>query len=321
MLSMAVNMAQTVPSVISEHYTTANGLPSNNVMCALRGSDGFLWLGTWYGLCRFDGGKFVTYNQPVKAASDNPPRKIESIAEDAQGTLWLKTVDWKLFTFNPRTLHFHAVDNELKQYAQNLQIIKIQRDDEGHVLLLTKDKTLLMAGTDKKGNINIQKLADAKGRIDRQTFQLREDIIQETKDYLVYVGRDYRIFTLRKGKTSLTEAMQKEEAQQQQETERLIQLVTEAGIDKYSQLYQDNDSLLWVTSNSKGLYYRWRTATDTALCTIWYRSCLSCHRGQPWTTVALDKRRRSDCCHTRQFAAYGLSADAPSQCERQSCQH
>ena len=254
MLSMAVNMAQTVPSVISEHYTTANGLPSNNVMCALRGSDGFLWLGTWYGLCRFDGGKFVTYNQPVKAASDNPPRKIESIAEDAQGTLWLKTVDWKLFTFNPRTLHFHAVDNELKQYAQNLQIIKIQRDDEGHVLLLTKDKTLLMAGTDKKGNINIQKLADAKGRIDRQTFQLREDIIQETKDYLVYVGRDYRIFTLRKGKTSLTEAMQKEEAQQQQETERLIRLVTEAGIDKYAQLYQDNDSLLWVTSNSKGLY-------------------------------------------------------------------
>ena len=72
-VSMAVSMAQTVPSVISEHYTTANGLPSNNVMCALRGSDGFLWLGTWYGLCRFDGGKFVTYNQPVKKSSDNPP--------------------------------------------------------------------------------------------------------------------------------------------------------------------------------------------------------------------------------------------------------
>ena len=254
MLSVAANMAQTVPSVISEHYTTANGLPSNNVMCALRGSDGFLWLGTWYGLCRFDGGKFVTYNQPVKAASDNPPRKIESIAEDAQGTLWLKTVDWKLYTFTPRTLHFHAVDNELKQHAQNLQVIKIQRDDEGHVLLLTKDKTLLMAGTDKKGGIHIQKLADAKGRIDLQTFQLREDITQETKDYLAYVGRDYRILTLRKGKTSLAEAMQKEATQQQQETERLTRLAKEAGIEKYAQLYQDNDSLLWVTSNSQGLY-------------------------------------------------------------------
>ena len=251
---MAVSMAQTVPSVISEHYTTANGLPSNNVMCALRGSDGFLWLGTWYGLCRFDGGKFVTYNQPVKESSDNPPRKIESIAEDAQGMLWLKTVDWKLFTFNPRTLHFHAVDNVLKQYAKNLQVIKIQRDNEGHVLLLTKDKTLLMASTDKKGNIHIQKLADAKGRIDPQTFQLREDITQESKDYLAYVGRDYRIFTLRKGKTSLTKAMQKEEAQQQQETEKLTRLVADAGIDKYAHLYQDDDSLLWVTTASQGIY-------------------------------------------------------------------
>lgn len=254
MLLMAASMAQTVPAVISEHYTTANGLPSNNVMCALRGSDGFLWLGTWYGLCRFDGGKFVTYNQPVNAASDNPPRKIESIAEDAQGTLWLKTVDWKLYTFNPRTLHFHAVGNTLKKFAKNLQVIKIQRDNEGHVLLLTKDKTLLMASTDKEGNIHIQKLADAKGKIDPHTFQLRQDITQETKDYLAYVGRDYRIFTLRKGKASLTEAMQKEEAQQQQETERLTQLVAEAGIDKYAQLYQDNDSLLWVTTASQGIY-------------------------------------------------------------------
>ena len=254
LVALGAGRAQTTPTVISEHYTTAQGLPSNNVLCTLRSSDGFLWLGTWYGLCRFDGGKFVTYNQPVKAASDNPPRKIESMAEDAQGTLWLKTVDWKLYTFNPRTLHFHAVDNELKKYATNLQVIKIQRDDEGHVLLLTKDKTLLMANTDKKGNVHIQKLADAKGRIDPQTLQLREDIIQTTKDYLVYVGRDYRIFTLRKGKGSLTETMQKEEVRQQQETERLTRLVAEAGISKYAQLYQDNDSLLWVTSSSQGLY-------------------------------------------------------------------
>ena len=253
-MSMVVCRAQTVPSVISEHYTTANGLPSNNVLCALRSHDGFMWLGTWYGLCRFDGGKFVTYNQPIQAASDNPPRKIESIAEDRLGTLWLKTVDWKLYTFNPRTLHFHAVYNELKKYAKNLQIIKIQRDDEGHILLLTKDKTLLMACTDKRGNISIQKLVDAKGKIDPQTFQLREDVTQETKDYWSYVGRDYRIFTLKKGKMTLAEAMAKDDVQQQLKMEHLVHLATEAGIDKYQQLYQDYDSLVWVTTFSEGLY-------------------------------------------------------------------
>ena len=254
LIAIGAGKAQTVPTVISEHYTTAQGLPSNNVMCALRSSDGFLWLGTWYGLCRFDGGKFVTYNKPLKANSDIPPRKIESIAEDAQGTLWLKTVDWKLHTFNPRTERFHAVQDELKTHARNLQIIKIQRTDEGRILLLTKDKTLLSATTDKKGAVSILKLVDANEHIDAQTLQLRGDIVSETPKYIAYVGKDYRIFCLRKGKGTLQEAMTRDAVAESRQRERMTLMAAEAGITKYSQLYQDHDSMLWVTSPSQGLY-------------------------------------------------------------------
>lgn len=254
LLLVTAGWAQPVPSVISEHYTTAHGLPSNNVMCALRSHDGFLWLGTWYGLSRFDGAKFVVYNQPVNNASDNPPRKIESIAEDAQGWLWLKTVDWKLYRFNPQTEQFHAVYNELKQFARNLQVIKIQCTDEGRILLLTKDKTLLMATTDQKGHFSIRKLVDAQGKTDPQSFQLREDITASTNDYWAYVGRDYRIFTWPKKKGGLQEAMAKDDSRQQQQYERALQMATEAGIEKYQQLYQDHDSLLWVTTVSDGIY-------------------------------------------------------------------
>lgn len=254
MTTVAVGMAQTVPSVISDHYTTADGLPSNNVLCALRDHNGFMWLGTWYGLCRFDGDKFVTYNQPVKKPSANPPRRIESMAEDGQGWLWLKTVDWKLYTFNPQTEHFHAVENELKKYARNLQVIKIQRTNEGRILLLTKDKTLLMAHTDAKGSIQIRKLVDAQGKIDPQSLVLREDVTSETNDYRAYVGRDYRIFTLRKGKISLAEAMAKDDSIQQRHNERMARLVEEAGIEKYQHLYLDHDSLLWVATSNQGIY-------------------------------------------------------------------
>ena len=254
LLLVTAGWAQPVPAVISEHYTTANGLPSNNVMCALRSHDGFLWLGTWYGLARFDGGKFIAYNQAVNKASDNPPRKIESIAEDAHGWLWLKTVDWKLYRFNPQTEQFHAVYNELKQYAENLQVIKIQRTDEGSILLLTKDKTLLMATTHDKGNFTIRKLVDAQGKIDPQTFQLHDDITTSANGYWAYVGRDYRIFTWPKKKGNLQQAMDKDDARQRQQHERALQMITNAGIEKYQQLYQDSDSLLWVTTFSDGIY-------------------------------------------------------------------
>ena len=45
------------PNMIVEHYTAERGLPNNIVNCTLKGQDGFIWFGTWYGLCSFDGSK------------------------------------------------------------------------------------------------------------------------------------------------------------------------------------------------------------------------------------------------------------------------
>ena len=246
--------AQMQPAVISQHYTTNEGLPSNYVTCVLKDRDGFLWFGTWYGLCRFDGEKFVTFNKPTKDNAVIPPRKIESMAEDAQGRLWLKTVDWKLYTFDRQTERFHAVYDELKKHTSNLQVIKIQRTDEGHVLLLTKDKTLLMARCDKQG-VNIIRLFDSNGQIDTQTLQLHHDVTTRNKGYHIYIGRDYRLFVMpTTTRLSLQEAMDKDEADSRQRQLQMQQTAHQAGIDKYSELYQDSDGLLWVTTTSQGVY-------------------------------------------------------------------
>ncbi|MBQ3700950.1 MAG: helix-turn-helix domain-containing protein [Prevotella sp.] len=252
--SLTAGYAQVVPVVITQHYTTAEGLPSNNVMCILKDHDGFMWFGTWYGLCRFDGEKFMTFNKPMKSGSDIPPRKIESMLEDGQGRLWLKTVDWKLYTFDRQTECFHAINDELKKLTHNLQVIKIQRTEEGRILLLTKDKTLLMAYSDSKG-IHLTKLFEPQGQIDPQTLQLKEDIVTESQGYHIYIGRDFRIFVVPKKKVqSLQMAMEKEEAGRQQLTGHMEQLAKQAGIAKHTQLYLDKDSLLWVTTSSDGVY-------------------------------------------------------------------
>lgn len=246
--------AQAVPIVISQHYTTAEGLPSNNVMCALKDSDGFLWFGTWYGLCRFDGDQFKNYNKPMKGGSAIPPRKIESMAEDAQGSLWLKTVDWDLYVFNRHTEQYHAVYDELKAYTKNLQVIKIQRTDDGHILLLTKDKTLLLAQTTPKG-IQLRRLFDSRGQINPQTMQLNHDVVTTTGNYTVFIGRDYRLFCFPKmSHQAMTTAMEREETAQEQQEARLKAMAAEAGLDKYAQLYMDRDSLLWVTTTADGIY-------------------------------------------------------------------
>ena len=42
-------------------FTTVNGLPDDNVTCMLTDRQGFIWLGTLNGLCRFDGTHFYTF--------------------------------------------------------------------------------------------------------------------------------------------------------------------------------------------------------------------------------------------------------------------
>jgi ligand-binding sensor domain-containing protein len=43
-------------------FTTNNGLPQNSVLTVLQTSDGFLWMGTYEGLARFDGLHFKIFD-------------------------------------------------------------------------------------------------------------------------------------------------------------------------------------------------------------------------------------------------------------------
>ena len=43
-------------------WTTENGLPQNSVAAIVQTPDGYLWLGTFGGLVRFDGVKFTVFS-------------------------------------------------------------------------------------------------------------------------------------------------------------------------------------------------------------------------------------------------------------------
>lgn len=186
--------------MIVEHYTVDQGLPNNIVNCAIKGEDGFVWFGTWYGLCSFDGAKIKNYNNRDGFYSDIPPRKIQRIVEDKNGFLWIKTIDRKLYVFDKVQESFHAVYDDMKEYLQNIQIIKVQNTVSGEILLLTKDKSLLLACTDEKGKINIQLLHDSHDDVNVYDMRLKHNVFCETKDYLNWIGIDYKILSYNKGK-------------------------------------------------------------------------------------------------------------------------
>lgn len=70
-------------------WAVQDGLPQNSVNAILQTRDGYLWMGTFGGLARFDGIKFTVFN------SSNTPglkgNRILSLYEDRAGTLWSGT--------------------------------------------------------------------------------------------------------------------------------------------------------------------------------------------------------------------------------------
>lgn len=178
------------------HFTTLNGLSHNIVYCSHKASDGFLWFGTWYGLSRFDGSYFNNYSKAFTPSSDQPPRKVETIVEDGNGNLWVKTLDWKLSLFYKRTERFEDIFDELKPYTRNLQVIKIQADGHGRVLLLTKDKNLLLASTAKDGKVVIRRLVDARNAVNRFNYKLTKPVVQIREGRANYVGTDFQIYSV-----------------------------------------------------------------------------------------------------------------------------
>lgn len=191
-----------MPEMITQRYTTDDGLSHNQVNCTLKDSDGWVWFGTWYGLCRFDGVKFKEYNNRDEYVTDIPPRKIQMILEDRAKNLWIKTVDHKLYLFNKRQEAFHSVFNELKtNFSVSSQIIKIQKTGDGELLLLTKEKDLLKAVSNREGEIELELLHNSTSTAG--PTRLKNNILCETTGYINWIGLDYKLLSFRKGERLL----------------------------------------------------------------------------------------------------------------------
>ena len=72
-------------------WTSDNGLPDSSVTAIAQTPDGYLWIGTYNGLARFDGVRFVNFD-PFNTPELTQAR-VDGLFVDAQGTLWINTHD------------------------------------------------------------------------------------------------------------------------------------------------------------------------------------------------------------------------------------
>src|SRR6185436_18068310 len=89
-----------------ENISTKQGLSNNEAGSVLQDSRGFIWITTNYGLNRYDGYSFKTYNYTIADTNSISPGWYCSIFEDKNGMIWMPSSTQGFFSFDPKTEKF-----------------------------------------------------------------------------------------------------------------------------------------------------------------------------------------------------------------------
>lgn len=83
--------AQPEPNPMFRHLTVEDGLPSGSVNCILQDRQGYIWIGTEGGLCRYDGVRFEYFFHNEQDSLSLLSNFVYALAEDSSGSIWVGT--------------------------------------------------------------------------------------------------------------------------------------------------------------------------------------------------------------------------------------
>ncbi len=104
-------------------WTIREGFFKGNIYSIAQGQDGYLWLGTEFGLLRFDGNRSILWQPP--AGQSLPGNGITSLLAASDGTLWIGTYAGLVSWNGARLTQYPELRNQL--------VAALHQDHEGTV--------------------------------------------------------------------------------------------------------------------------------------------------------------------------------------------
>lgn len=113
-------------------YTTENGLPHDNVLTIAADKTGFMWIGTWDGISRYDGYEFHNYFHDPEDTTSIQYFSTRKIVVDKYNDVWLYHISDLLSKYNRPADNFcyYTIENDtvLKQIGINDITIDVDGD-------------------------------------------------------------------------------------------------------------------------------------------------------------------------------------------------
>lgn len=211
--------------------STLEGLAHNNVECIIKDTEGFIWIGTRNGLCRFDGYEIKTFTHSPADSNTLSGNRILSIAEDKSGFLWIGTYNNGLNRLNKTTNTITRFPH--LQHGNNITKIKVFGDSS--IWFCTNyGLTQYIPAADTFIHRNMQS-NNSSGLNSNNLYD-----ILETRNGEIYVGTEHQTI------------------QQFDKTSGVFKNIPykrdpRLNIDYKKTLIEDNNGIIWITANVHGL--------------------------------------------------------------------
>lgn len=191
-----------------KHFTTQDGLPSNEIYNILEDQNGFIWIGTELGAARYDGVSFKTYTVDDGLSDNN----VLSVIEDYRGRIWFihfasipsfyyrgKIYNREnhlflhllnLFKFNAPPLFFHDLKQReiyfpIKHHIDSLLLVSIDGHFEKEIIVNTNcdgNKPNFFFRTNDKLNLLVDGGGQSKKKEKSSSFSVSRFFLEKNQE-------------------------------------------------------------------------------------------------------------------------------------------
>ncbi|SED13835.1 Two component regulator propeller [Tenacibaculum sp. MAR_2009_124] len=135
--------------------TVNDGLSQNDVSCVMQDSEGFIWIGTYDGLNRFDGYDIESFFHDNKNEASLSSNRIKCLFEEKEKRIWIGTDGYGLNYYDLKTDSIIRINT-----PNNYKIINdIKKNEKGDVIVATNHGLLKVVK--KEGFFSVEVLQSA----------------------------------------------------------------------------------------------------------------------------------------------------------------
>lgn len=188
-ISLSCQILYAQSKIRFEEVHSINSLSQNSVVCIHQDKLGFLWIGTFNGLNKYDGYEFKIFKLTENSTSGASINRITSIREDSHGKLWVQTYDERLHRFDPATEKFLSFPPETND-SIIVGFTDFYESDDG-IICISSDKAGVFFISENESNeeVRIDNICNSPDQKETLTSNYTAFIVKdENNDF--WIGTD-----------------------------------------------------------------------------------------------------------------------------------